>query len=255
MKDKIGVILIILVIWNIYSFIRINDNEVAIKKSRNLYSNWLDQKLETVDEEITIHIEKCEKDFKSDIQKALKTYKADLRKIKTQLKEEEEDLKNMIARRKRAESNLPAIVELEDAYRNLKKTYGTTFNTSVGAISVNHKFYTIPSTGEIAYMRLGKQSSSDRSALIKAFLNEAKTSKKDDGYRYINSEKKTTDYGKFVKNIYSKGDSYFHTYYEYTRVQGTYNSTSYIYDYFIEVGSKKRKERYKKEQYSRAIGN
>jgi len=55
--------------------------------------------------------------------------------------------------------------------------------------------------------------------------------------------------------IYKKGDLYFKTYYQYERVLETYDRHSLQYNFFIELGSLKRKDQYMSEQYNIKTGS
>lgn len=188
----------------------------------------------------------------------LEKYKQELFTIESQIVSEKKKLNEIKISKQRALNNLPEVVSLDELYKKYKNNRSESFHTSKGRISFssyNFSFLKVPSTGDVAYIRIGKEESSENSALIKAFLEESAKSKTKQGYRLVSNKEYPSDYGTYRVKKYSKEDSYFITYYQYTRYQGTYNSTYFRYKYYIEIGSTKRKQQFENEQFNSKLGS
>lgn len=201
------------------------------------------------------------------IKESLSSYKNQLADIRKKITNETEKLNKTKERRIREAKGLPELVELDDLrnyYANkfktddINQTKYQTFDTSKGRISFiksDLSWEIVPSTNELAWIRIGKKSSTLNSELIIAWINDSRALKKKMGYKQIYKRKKPTDYGEYTETLLEKGEMYFKTYYQYIRVQGTYNSTSYQYIFYVETGSKSRREKAKTERYNRALGS
>lgn len=188
----------------------------------------------------------------------LQFYSNQLENIKKQIVVENKKLSEIKINRQRALNGLPETISLDELYSKYKKNRTESFYTSKGRIAFllnDFSFLTVPSTREVAYIRIGKENSSENSALINAFLDESAKSKIKQGYRLISNKTYPADYGKYKIKKYKKGDSYFLTFYQFTRHQGTYNSTYFRYKYYIEIGSTKRKEQFENEQFNSKLGS
>jgi hypothetical protein len=108
---------------------------------------------------------------------------------------------------------------------------------------------------QLACLRIGKKESTENAELIKAWLNESANAKIRLGYRNIYSRTKNAEYGEYTEKFYEKGDLYFKTYFQYERVQGTYDRHSLQYTFYVETGSKERKARMELEQYINKLGS
>jgi hypothetical protein len=54
--------------------------------------------------------------------------------------------------------------------------------------------------------------------------------------------------------MHSNGDMYFKTYFQFERILETYGRHSMQYTYYVEIGSKQRREQFQLEQYARKLG-
>lgn len=188
----------------------------------------------------------------------LEIFKQELFNIENQIVIEKKKLSEIQINKQRALNNLPEVVSLDELYEKYKSNRSETFYTSKGQISFssyNFSFLNVPSTGDVAYIRIGKDESSENSALIKAFLDESASSKTRQGYSLVSNKEYPADYGSYRIKKYTKGDAYFLTYYQYTRYQGTYNSKYFRYKYYIEIGSTKRKQQFENEQFNSKLGS
>lgn len=108
------------------------------------------------------------------------------------------------------------------------------FYTSLGPIGFQKSHFTfayIPSSRLLAWLKIGKDNSSENSELIKAWLGEAERAKVRLGYVRQYRRTKPSDYGEYTEALYTKGDMYFKTFVQYQRVQGTYGRHSLHYTY------------------------
>lgn len=112
----------------------------------------------------------------------------------------------------------------------------------------------IPSTGKLAYIRIGKEQSSENAELIKQWLDDSTAEKTKMGYKRVSTKTSPTEYGQKTVSDYEKGDLYFQTYFQTTRMIETYNRYSLMYKFYIEMGSKVRRERFFLEDYNNKTG-
>jgi len=173
------------------------------------------------------------------------------------------------AERARAEAGLPGQVnldELNDYYhRKWQSKQGLSYLNSIESFETEHgsinfdktdfSFVYIPSSGKLARLRIGKSNSTLNSQLINAWLDESAEVKQRQGYRLIYNRTRNADYGEYTEKMYRNDDMYFKTYYQYERVQGTYDRHSLQYTFYVEVGSKSRNEQYEMEQYNQKLGS
>lgn len=167
----------------------------------------------------------------------------------------------------RANENLPSKVELDELKeRYLSKigsaigTYETieTFETEHGTVSFNKSdidYELVPSSGKLAWIRIGKDRSNLNSKIASAWIDAAIWAKEKQGYVNIEDIKEPTDYGSSRTQFFEKDDMYFKTYYQYTRVQGTYGRHSLQYKFYIEIGSKDLKDQARLETYNEKTGS
>jgi len=190
-----------------------------------------------------------------------------LRKLADEVSKREAEVRSAEAERDRVLNGLPEHVELDqlnDYYAALwKKETGylstvETFNTALGPISFQKSDFTfayIPSSRRLAWLKIGKDDSSENSELIKAWLEEAERAKVRLGYVLQYRRTKPSDYGEYTEALYTKGDMYFKTFLQHQRVQGTYGGYSLQYTYYVETGSDARRKQYELEQYNEKLGS
>lgn len=203
------------------------------------------------------------------LRQALSEFRSNLQSLRSQIEAEESRLQETRAERQRAGAGLPEQVsldELNDYYRRKwQSTDGVSafsniesFDTARGPISfdkTDFSFMYIPSSRQLARLRIGKSNSTLNSQLIRAWLDESAEAKQRQGYRLISNRTRNADYGEYTEKLYRNGDMYFKTYYQYERVQGTYDRHSLQYTFYVEVGSDSRNEQYEMEQYNQKLGS
>lgn len=211
-------------------------------------------------------INKIENESTKIISDKIAEFNDELAYVQTKIKEEKEKLEEIKQNYKRIENGLPELVELDDLYKNYSYKVSDIdhmfnveeFLTSKGSISFDSsdfEFAVLPSTNKIAWIKIGKENSTLNSELIKAWLDEASYAKEKLGYKLNSNKTNPSDYGEYTRKIYKKGDLYFITYFQYIRVQGTYNRHSFKYNFYIKIGSDKRTKHYQLEQYNKKIGS
>lgn len=190
-----------------------------------------------------------------------------LRQLAVEVAKREVELKNAQAERDHVLNGMPehvALDQLNDYYAEKWKQqagyFGTveTFNTVLGPIGFQKSdfaFAYIPSSQRLAWLKIGKKDSSENSELIKVWLEESVGAKVRLGYTRQYKRTKPSDYGEYTEALYRKGDMYFKTYFQYQRVQGTYDRHSLQYTYYVETGSAARKQQYELEQYNQKLGS
>lgn len=166
-----------------------------------------------------------------------------------------------LAQTDRALSRRPELVELDE----LARAYGPQgyqqsieFPTAKGTIWFSGRDVSlafVPSTKQLASIRIGRKATSENAELIRAWLSQAADAKVTLGYRQVERKSRPADYGEYIETEYRKGDMYFRTYFQYERVQGTYGRHSMQYTYYVETGSISRRERHFLEQYNRKLGS
>lgn len=190
-----------------------------------------------------------------------------LRQLAREVSKREAEVRSAEAERDRVLNGLPEQVELDqlnDYYAELwKKETGylstvESFNTSFGPIGFQKRHFTfayIPSSRQLAWLKIGKDDSRENSELIKAWLEEAERAKVRLGYVRQYRRKKPSDYGEYTEVLYKKGDMYFKTFLQYQRVLETYGRHSLQYTYYVEIGSESRRKQYELEQYNKKLGS
>ena len=190
-----------------------------------------------------------------------------LRQLAVEVAKREVELKNAQAERDRVLNGMPEHVELDqlnDYYAPKWKQQtgylGTveTFNTALGPIGFQKSHFAfayVPSSKRLAWLKIGKDDSSENSELIKAWLEESARAKVRLGYTRQYQRTEPSDYGEYTEALYRKGDMYFKTYFQYQRVQGTYDRHSLQYTYYVETGSEARKQQHELEQYNQKLGS
>jgi hypothetical protein len=189
-----------------------------------------------------------------------------LRQLAIEVSKREAAVRSAEAERDRLQNGLPEHVDLDQLnayYAELWKKetgYASTvesFNTSLGPIGFRKSHFTfayIPSSRQLAWLKIGKDESGENSELIKAWLEEAGRAKMRLGYVQQYRRTKPSDYGESTETRYTKGDMYFKTFMQYQRVQGTYGRHSLQYTYYVETGSDARRKEYELEQYNKKLG-
>jgi hypothetical protein len=156
----------------------------------------------------------------------------------------------------RIEAGKPEQVALEDAVTNLLN--GASFETARGPIVFRAEdvaVVRVPSTQRVAYFRIGKRGSTLQRTVIKAWLDEAAAAKVAEGYRLTSKRTGRAEYGDFSEAIYRKGDLFFRTYFEFSRVAETYGRHSLEYTFFSEAGSTEAQTRARQEGYTSRLGS
>jgi hypothetical protein len=198
----------------------------------------------------------------------LAEFLAKLTTVKNQVVAEQEALDNLKVNLSRLERGLPELVDLEslangysEKIRRAKNPFHTvvTFFTRQGEISFNANEINIvrsPSRNTVAWIRIGKEKETRvLQATIKSWIAEALEAKIKNGHKKISEKTTPTAYGSVTENLLESDTMYFKTSYQYERVQGTYNSTSYQYSFFVETGSKERSKTYLLDQYTWGLGS
>jgi len=248
----------------LYKFIRLYNLVDEIVRFNSQIEGTTSQSITDILRAAKVEQDKFGKNLKETSDRILEqqqnTFKSQLQALRKQIETQQAKYQREKNRLERIENGLPEQVELDDLYTKYSKRYSASevFHTSKGSISFysSHIEYTlVPSTGKVASIRIGKGQSTEDSELIKAWLRESEQVKQRLGYKFINQKTRPTDYGEATEKLYRRGDMYFKTYYQYTRVQGTYNSTNYRYKFYVEIGSEKRKNRHKLEQYNNKLGS
>lgn len=166
--------------------------------------------------------------------------------------------------RQRTIRGLPGVVTLDSlnsyyASRWNETSFAESFDTRAGTITFTRSDFTfayLRSPRDIAFIRIGRERDSYTSReVIQAWLRESAEAKQRQGYQRVYSRSGPAEYGEYTESLYRKGDAYLKTFFRFSRVQGTYDRFSLQYDYFVEVGSTSRADRYKDEQYGARIGS
>ena len=202
------------------------------------------------------------------ISDSLTSYRNQLDNLQKQIVKNEERLEQLKADRSRISKGLPKSVDLDqlnDYYlkkwnKNKISRFGVieTFNTSRGPINFfesDFSFVYVPSTHQIARIKVGKEKSTQNSELIKAWLAESAAAKIRLGYWRKYKRIKPADYGQYTEALYKKGDLYFKTYVQTQRVLETDGQFSLMYTYYIEMGSEARDKQCDLEQYNQKLGS
>lgn len=178
------------------------------------------------------------------------------------------ELETLNQERARIENSLPAPVDLDSLanyYRGFiasRSSAGQTcaipFNTQAGRIYFSCsqiQFANIPSSGALAWVRIGKEGCTEAATLIKAWLNETVQTKLAFGYTKISERTLPAEYGDCTRILLKRGDLYCRTYFETRRMLETYGRHSLQYNFHVEVGSDRRRRQYELEQYSQKLGS
>jgi len=200
------------------------------------------------------------------IKEKLEKFSIQLNSLYKKIEDEQNIYKKLKLKNERLEKGLPKIVDLDNLNEYYSKRMNSVrkfetvelFETSMGTISFTKsdiKREYIPSTSQLAMIRIGKINSTLNSELIKAWLNDSRRIKEKFGYREISNSTRPSDYGKYTEILLTKGDMYFKIYYQYVRVQGTYGSHSLQYTFYVEIGSFNRKEKANIEKYNQSLGS
>lgn len=188
-----------------------------------------------------------------------------MERVDKDLMTRKKELQQFTLDRDRELEGLPEQVELDDldkSYTSLRAgntgRNSESFNTNKGLIVFyKHEFSwaNIPSTGRLAFFKIGRSASTENIELIRAWIEEASEAKIKMGYEVRSRDTKPSEYGDYSEVMMEKKDMYFKTYLQRERVQGTYNSKSMQYTYYIEIGSINRRNRFLIEQYNNKLGS
>lgn len=270
MKEKLLPILIVLfIIFSVYLFIEVD----KINKRLSTLNN-LTVEINAAGDSALVSLNKFRQKLENElngqfgdnlnhisqtiIDKKLKAFEYQLKNIQKKINDERTVLENLKSKKRRELLDLPEQVDLDDLFELYKDSKSVSFDTKKGSIyfsSYNIEIAVILSVHKPAWIRIGKENSTENSELIKAWLKESANAKFKQGYKLIYNRTRETDYGEYTEKYYKKGDMYFQTYFQYGRVQGTYGRYSLQYKYYVETGSVKRKELYFKEQYNSKLGS
>lgn len=213
-------------------------------------------------------LESLRQQTESLISDSLTSYRNQLDNLQKQIAKNEERLEQLKAERSRISKGLPKSIDLDqlnDYYlkkwnENKTSRFGVieTFNTSRGPVKFlesDFSFVYVPSTHQIARIKIGKENSTQNSELIKAWLAESAAAKIRLGYWRKYKRTKLADYGQYTEALYKKGDLYFKTYLQSRRTQGTEGSHFLQYTYYVEMGSEARDKQCDLEQYNQKLGS
>jgi hypothetical protein len=175
--------------------------------------------------------------------------------------QEELLLQSAEERRSRAQAGLPGIVTLDSLghhYARIRQgNERFSFETRRGRLGFSSGdvvFGFLENPVKLAWLRIGKEKSTETGELIRAWLRETEQSKTWQGYHQVSKTTRPADYGEQTETVLEKGDAYCRTYFLYERVQGTYARHSLQYTYYVEIGSKARKLAHERQQYTKGLG-
>jgi hypothetical protein len=242
--------------------------ENRLKLAESEAMNALERAKERVANELaTSSRERFNRETEAASNEKLARYRDELQRIQEEIDFERTRLSELSETRQRAEAGLPELIELDDlnAYygeklneaESLRATIES-FQTSEGTLSFDKNdvgFQYIPSTGQLARFRIGKEDSTIDPELIEAWFSDAESAKQQLGYRLISNNTKNTNDGQAQEKHFKNGDMYFKTYLYSKSVRGTNNRHSQQYDFFIEVGSESRSEAARLESYNQKLGS
>ena len=242
--------------------------ENRLKLAESEAMNALERAKERVANELaTSSRERFNRETEAASNEKLARYRDELQRIQEEIDFERTRLSELSETRQRAEAGLPELIELDDlnAYygeklneaESLRATIES-FQTSEGTLSFDKNdvgFQYIPSTGQLARFRIGKEGSTIDPELIEAWFSDADSAKQQLGYRLISNNTKNTNDGQAQEKHFKNGDMYFKTYLYSKSVRGTNNRHSQQYDFFIEVGSESRSEAARLESYNQKLGS
>ena len=242
--------------------------ENRLKLAESEAMNALEQAKERVANELaTSSRERFNRETEAALNEQLARYRDALQRIQEEIDFERTRLSELSETRQRAEAGLPELMELDDlnAYYGEKLSEAESllatiesFQTSEGTLSFDKNdvgFQYIPSTGQLARFRIGKEDSTIDPELIEAWFSDAESAKQQLGYRLISNNTKNTNDGQAQEKHFKNGDMYFKTYFFSKSVRGTNDRYSQQYDFFIEVGSESRSEAARLESYNQKLGS
>lgn len=196
---------------------------------------------------------------------ALEDFEARLDSLDSAIRTKSDRLAAIQESARRVAQGLPELVELDrlrEHYAEKAKSKQTwvleEFKTSHGKLQFMVSDLTtaeVPSTGQLAWLRIGKSGSTENDVLIKAWIDEATAAKVRLGYGQVYKRTRDNDYGATTEALYRRGDLYFKTSFQYQRMLETYNRYSLKYTYYVEQGSESRKKAYDLEQYNAKLGS
>ena len=201
------------------------------------------------------------------IKSKLRAFEERLTAITSEVEKRQQDLRELERDRQLLSKNLPGAVDLDELGKYYSEiltrdiqypSAAVRFRTSVGQIDFDKKniqVVRLPSDGSTVWVKIGKESTSENSELIRAWISEAERAKTKLGYTREHRLVRPADYGEVIESLYRKGDLYFKTFLQHQRVQGTYGRHSLEYTYYVESGSISRKDRYELEQYNKKLGS
>lgn len=113
----------------------------------------------------------------------------------------------------------------------------------------------MPSTQRVAHFRIGKRGSILQRTVVKSWLDEAAAAKVVEGYRLASKRTGPAKYGDFSEAVFRKGDLFFRTYFEFSRVAGTYGRLSLEFTFICEAGSTESQSRVRLVGYTSKLGS
>ena len=237
--------------------------ETYVRNIRHEVEEGIKRIRKEVDGEIQLWVKRRGNALIEELEEELTSLQIKRGKLKSQKDKLEKDIEAKLM-------NIPEIVSLDDLGKKYERlTQGKRANTfleryvlffetdrGVIAFKPSHiQVARIPSSGLVAWVRVGKANSTEDAELIKAWLRTAEQEKRRLGYKLVYSRKRIVDYGEAIERKYIKGDLYFVTYFRFARVQGTYARYSFEYTYYIEWGSTERRKQYYLESYNLKLGS
>jgi hypothetical protein len=108
----------------------------------------------------------------------------------------------------------------------------------------------------VAWVRLSKRKADENGAAVEAFLNSARKSRAESGFKLVRKNTVPVDYGNATTALMTRGDEYFKTYFQTTRVANPESESSHslVYTYYIEMGLQSRKKQWEKEHAASKLG-
>lgn len=152
-------------------------------------------------------------------------------------------------------------VALEYASRIEQSDNGTvaTFDTLLGIIAFNSDEVTVQWVQAPdpvpAFVRIGRQHSSESPELIVAWLTESTAMKLEQGYEEVAREEFQTAYGRASFALLRKGDQYFSTYVQSERTQNGSDAVYLAHSYYIEFGIWSRAGAFRRQQALLKLGD
>jgi hypothetical protein len=208
------------------------------------------------------------KEFAADVTRGeIESFERKIETLRESVDEKDRELAQKRTAIDRLDQGLPELVDLDalGEYYDRKIKVDSpefsrveSFRTAAGVLAFAKKDIQViraSKSREVILVRIGKKDTSESAELIGAWLAESEGAKTKLGYVRQFKKERPADYGEITETLFHKKDMYFRTYFQFERVQGTYDRHSFEYTYFVEIGSRSRRERYELSQYNRKLGS